>query len=160
MKWNIFKIKLPSIKSGNVSSLWSQPNFTARAKTERHTKVLYNHTHIHGSYKPLTLSISIETHLHTHEPTLIHTVCYMITNWWDPLISCHFVSPLVIQAICNICVPCVCVYCMSTHLKAWYRCPPHLWSQHSRRFLQGKKSQGTLSLGEWHRKDKIDKLTS
>ena len=35
---------------------------------------------------------------------------------------------------------------MSTYLKAWCRCPPRLWSQHSRPFLQRRESTATSNL--------------
>lgn len=43
---------------------------------------------------------------------------------------------------CHIsCLQCLCAS-LCTYLKAWYRCPPHLWSQRSRPFLQSQRKVG------------------
>lgn len=58
--------------------------------------------------------------------------------------------PLVTLDACNVSA-CVCV---STYLKAWYKCPPHLWSQHSRPFLQ------CHSIEEREKKGPVNKIKS
>lgn len=119
-------------------------------------------------------NIFCESHLETGQ---IAVAAAIHSLWIRPTVCCtslkgstehkctstsfHSVSPRVTLAAHN-----VCVHVVSTYLKAWYRCPPHLWSQHSRPFLrshseEGEKKEPRNIKSQWviHKRDEGEELT-